>query len=198
MSEISFVLQGNKLPESVAEVVQRWKQSSGDASAQHRMRLVIELSRLSVDSGGGPFGAAVFANDGVLLSVGINRVVPWNSFEHHAECVALALAQQCNTSHFQLSAGSELVTSSAPCCMCFGKFFWSGSTRLTVAARRGDVESIVGFDEGPIPENWQHELRRRGFDVTEDVLRDEAIVVLKSYRGPLYQSATHTDEPRRS
>ena len=190
MTPVPYDLNGHALPVAVNACVAQWLGRSSESSAEHRMRLVIELSQVSVDSGGGPFGAAVFGPGGELLSVGINRVVPWNSFEYHAECVALGIAQTNNRGGFQLPPQSELVTSSSPCCMCFGKFFWSGATQLTVAARREDVEQIVGFDEGPIPTDWQETLRRRGFIVWEEVLRDHAVRVLKNYSGPVYQSRT--------
>jgi tRNA(Arg) A34 adenosine deaminase TadA len=180
-------LHERSLPEPVLRAAESFIERD-DRRLEARAKLVIELSRLSVAiDDGGPFGAAIFDERGALVSVGINRVVPWASYEFHAEVVALALAKHRAPEGFLLPADWSLVSSSAPCCMCFGRFFWSGLRHLTVCARREDVERIVGFDEGPIPEAWQDTLRQRGFMVTEDVERERACDALAAYRGPLYQ-----------
>jgi hypothetical protein len=64
-------------------------------TAESRMALAIELSRLNVDRNtGGPFGAAVFTGDDRLVSVGVNRVVPSACSVAHAEMLAFMTAQQ--------------------------------------------------------------------------------------------------------
>jgi len=67
---------------------------------------------------------------------------------------------------------------------CFGNVWWSGVSRLTVGARAEDVESITGFDEGPVPENWSELLENKSpvVKVQRDVLRSEAVEVLKRYK----------------
>jgi tRNA(Arg) A34 adenosine deaminase TadA len=184
---IAFALGANVLPAPVCAAVDAFV-ARGDRSLEARARLVIELSKLSTElDNGGPFGAAIFDERDELVSVGINRVVPWASYEFHAEGVALALAKTLVPDSYMLPASWTLLTSSAPCCMCFGRIFWSGLRGLSICARRQDVESLTGFNEGPMPLNWQDQLRSQGFAVAEDVLRDEARVVLASYRGPVYQ-----------
>jgi tRNA(Arg) A34 adenosine deaminase TadA len=184
--EIPFQLDQHALPDECRALVEAFI-DRGDASVEARGALVVALSGLSLEQRGGPFGAAVFDADGALVSVGINRVVPWKSYEFHAEGVALALAKQRAAEEFLLPADWTLVTSSAPCCMCFGRIFWSGLRGLVVCARREDVESLTGFDEGPLPAQWQQALVTRGFTVREDVARDAARSVLARYEGPLYQ-----------
>jgi tRNA(Arg) A34 adenosine deaminase TadA len=184
--QIPFQLERHSLPDECQALVEAFIHR-GDTSVPAQGALVVALSALSLEQGGGPFGAAVFDSDGALVSVGINRVVPWKSYEFHAEGVALALAKRRVTEDFLLPADWTLVTSSAPCCMCFGRIYWSGLRGLLVCARREDVESLTGFDEGPLPAQWQQALVTRGFTVREDVARDEARSVLARYEGPLYQ-----------
>lgn len=185
MTTFPTTLTGRALPARACEAIEQFAQRD-DRSLEARARLAIALSRVSI-ADGGPFGAAIFDGDGALIAAGINRVVPWNSYEFHGEVVALALAKSVYEQGYQLPASWSLVTSSAPCCMCFGRIFWSGLRELVVCARREDVESITGFDEGPLTADWQGALRSRGFVVREDVLREEARAVLHEYRGPRYQ-----------
>ena len=54
-----------------------------------------------------------------------------------------------------------------------------------------DVESLTGFDEGPIPRDWEKQFERRGISVRGGILRDEACEVLRFYResgGAVYNS----------
>ena len=56
-----------------------------------------------------------------------------------------------------------------------------------IGARAEDVESIVGFHEGPLPNNWPHLLENRpeplpSIEVSRDLMRAEARAVLKFYR----------------
>jgi tRNA(Arg) A34 adenosine deaminase TadA len=75
-----------------------------------------------------------------------------------------------------------LATSAQPCSMCYGATIWAGVDRLLIAARATDVESLAGFDEGPLPADWKGELERRGIEVITDVEREAACAVLAAYR----------------
>jgi tRNA(Arg) A34 adenosine deaminase TadA len=161
---------------------------------EERMRWVIGLSRRNVEEKtGGPFAAAVFAcGSGRLLGAGVNRVEPLRLSPAHAEVVAFAFAQRRAKSYDLSCAGdTELVASSQPCLMCLGATLWSGVTRLTFAASAADVQGVLGFDEGPLPRNWQEELARRGITVVGEFLRAEAVEALELYRrmaGTVYNS----------
>ncbi|QDX80028.1 tRNA-specific adenosine deaminase [Denitratisoma sp. DHT3] len=151
---------------------------------EERMAFVIALARRNIAGGGGPFGAAVFERDsGRLVAAGVNRVIACRCSSAHAEIVALSLAQQ-RVGGYDLGASRqpahELVSSVEPCVMCLGAVLWSGVRHLVCGARDGDARA-VGFDEGPKPAAWGEELRRRGIEVTLDVLRDQAVSVLRDY-----------------
>ncbi|MFN3964643.1 nucleoside deaminase [Silanimonas lenta] len=166
-----------------------WVHEAVDPAADYRdddakMALAIRLSALNVRHGsGGPFGAALFNAEGRLLGVGVNRVVPHSSSIAHAEMMAFATSQQ-RLQQYRLNAAGgpvTLATSSQPCCMCYGASVWAGIDRLLIGARAEDVESLAGFDEGPLPADWRGELVKRGIEVITDLRRDEARAVLAEY-----------------
>ncbi|MGH8213962.1 MAG: nucleoside deaminase [Rhodanobacteraceae bacterium] len=149
-----------------------------------RIAFTIELARRNVQNGGGgPFGAAVFDAAGKLISVGVNRVVAQRCSLAHAEILALGLAQR-RLQRFRLNRNGErytLASSAQPCCQCFGALIWAGIDTLLIGARSEDVESLTGFDEGPLPADWIGQLQERGIHVQRDLRRDEASEVLAEY-----------------
>ncbi|WP_049620817.1 nucleoside deaminase [Frateuria defendens] len=158
---------------------------------EERVGLAIALSRENVARGdGGPFGAAVFDQEGRLVAAGVNRVVPQSCSVAHAEMMAYMSAQQ-RLGTFRLNeAGGRytLATSAQPCCQCYGATVWAGVDELLIGARASDVEELTDFDEGPLPVDWIGELERRGIAVRYDILREEARAVLADYgaNGPNY------------
>ncbi|MCU0754357.1 MAG: nucleoside deaminase [Xanthomonadales bacterium] len=155
------------------------------ATDAERIGLAIRLSQLNVERrSGGPFGAAIFNEDGRLVSVGVNRVVPHHCSVAHAEMMAFMTAQ-ARLGFFRLNESGRqytLATSAQPCSMCYGATIWAGIDRLLIAARASDVETLAGFDEGPLPADWSGELQRRGIEVITDLERDAACAVLAAYR----------------
>lgn len=148
-----------------------------------RIALAIQLSRRNVEHrSGGPFGAAVFRDDR-LVGVGVNRVVPHMCSIAHAEMLALSTSQQ-RLQDFRLNhAGGRiaLATSAQPCSMCYGALVWAGIDELLIAATADDVQTLAGFDEGPLPADWRGELGRRGIAVREGLMREHARDVLRDY-----------------
>jgi tRNA(Arg) A34 adenosine deaminase TadA len=142
-----------------------------------KMALAINLSRKNVKQGtGGPFGAAVFTAAGNLVCVIAAIMLAQR---------ALGMSRLEKTSHNKY----VLATSAQPCAMCLGAVVWSGVSALLYAARRSDVESITGFDEGPLPLQWEHALSSRGIRVRGGILRARAAGVLRTYKelgGVLY------------
>lgn len=155
-------------------------------TVEERMAAVIEFSRKNVEHNtGGPFAAGVFERDsGRLVVIGVNRVVPSNCSSAHAEIVTLSLAQK-RLGTFDLGGpglpAHQLVVNGRPCAMCYGSIPWSGVRSMVVASTGADVERLTGFDEGPVHPQWRAELEARGIEVIENVLRDEACAVLRSF-----------------
>lgn len=175
---------------TVPATLPAWIATSVDVARAYRspraqVGLAIELARLNVGHAtGGPFGAAVFASNGHVVALGINRVEPLRSSLAHAEIVALAAAQQ-RLGRARINADGThytLATSAQPCCQCYGAIIWAGIDALVIGARNTDTEQLAGFDEGPLPEDWMGELAARGIRVTRDVERAAACAVLAAYR----------------
>lgn len=146
-----------------------------------RMQLAIELARRNVEHGGGPFGAAVFEREsGVVVSAGMNLVMPQNSSLLHAEVVAIMFAQASLQTYTLASGSYELVTSSEPCVQCLGACHWAGLSRLVCGAPV-ELAEAAGFDEGPRTEDWKEQLAARGTPVVTGVRSSEAGDVLVQY-----------------
>lgn len=165
--------------------------------AEERMRFVIALARENAQQGtGGPFAAAVFDGTGTLVAPGVNLVTSSNCSVLHAELVALMLAQKA-LGRYDLSEGGrqhfDLVSTAEPCAMCFGAIPWSGVSQLICGARDEDARAI-GFDEGPKLTDWVSALNSRGITVRRDVLREEAVAVLREYSssGGVIYNAGHS------
>jgi len=158
---------------------------------EDKIGLAIALAERNIEHNqGGPFGAAIFNQDGRLISVGVNRVVAQTCSVAHAEMMAYMSAQQ-RLASFRLNQDGGryvLATSAQPCCQCYGATVWAGVDELLIGARAEDVEELTEFDEGPLPADWVGELQRRGIAVRRDILRDQARSVLASYgeRGTSY------------
>ncbi len=152
-----------------------------------RMRAVIGFARKNFERGtGGPFAAGVFERDsGTLIFIGVNRVMPLGCSSAHAEVMALSGAQRLIGSYDLGGANMpalQLVVNWRPCAMCYGATIWSGVRALVIAGSDNAVETITGFDEGPMPADWIGELNKRGISVQDNLLRDEAIAVFEAFR----------------
>lgn len=153
---------------------------------EERMAAVIRFSRLNfMHNSGGPFAAGVFERDsGRLVVIGVNRVMPSNCSSAHAEVMALSLAQQLLGTWDLGGPGlpaHQLVVNWRPCAMCYGATLWSGVRSVVVAGNGPELEQITGFDEGPVHPDWRGEWEKRGLEVVEDVLREEALAVYREF-----------------
>ena len=164
-------------------------------SAEKKMEFVISASWRNVtEKTGGPFAAAIFATDsGELISLGVNLVTNQRLSILHAEIVAITLAQRKAGSYDLGASGMpthELYASTEPCVMCLGAILWSGVRHVVTGASDADARAI-GFDEGPKPEDWIHELKKRKITVSTCLNREKARNVLQYYSqigGTIYNS----------
>ena len=153
-------------------------------SNEERMRFVLKLTLQNIEKiTGGPFGAAVFEREsGQLVSVGVNVVLKQGCSAAHAEMMAIMLAQQELGTH-DLGIAElpefQLVTSGKMCAMCLGSVVWSGVREVLASAQPEDVENIVGFDEGPVPADYDQQLEKRGISIIPSFLREEGCAVLQ-------------------
>ncbi len=153
---------------------------------EERMAAVVRFSRLNFENGtGGPFAAGVFEREsGKPVVIGVNRVVPSNCSSAHAEVMTLSLAQKILGTYDLGAAGMpdyQLVVNWRPCVMCYGAVLWSGVRSLVIAGSGPELEEITGFDEGPIHPHWDDELTKRGIELVQNVLHDEAVEVYRDF-----------------
>jgi tRNA(Arg) A34 adenosine deaminase TadA len=169
------------LPAWIAEEIDAAQVFDGDEA---RVALTIRLARRNiVERTGGPFGAAIFGEDGRVIAAGVNVVVPERCSVAHAEIVAFAAAEQ-RLGRARLNDDGRryvLATSAQPCAMCYGASFWAGIDEMLIGARSSDVMAQSEFDEGPLPDDWIGELAKRGIGVKRDILRDEARALFALY-----------------
>ena len=179
-------------------ITENKKLPSHFTTLEDRMAAVIRFAELNLTHDtGGPFAAGIFEKEtGKCVIIGVNRVVPSSMSSAHAEIVTITLAQQILKT-FDLGGPEmpayQLVVNARPCAMCFGSIPWSGVRSVVVGASGPQVEKITGFDEGPIHPQWQQELRKRGIEVVEDVLHDEALKVFHRFHDtgqPIYNGRT--------
>lgn len=172
------------MPDWAAAEVERLPECLG--SNQERMRAVIRFARINFErETGGPFAAGVFERDsGRLVAMGVNRVLASGCSSAHSEVLALSLAQRAVGSWDLGGPGQpehQLVVNWRPCSMCFGAVLWSGVRSLVIAGSGPELEELTGFDEGPVPPDWVEQLGRRGIEVVDGVLREEACAVFKAF-----------------
>jgi tRNA(Arg) A34 adenosine deaminase TadA len=172
------------LPDWAVEELNRMAVDLPDHEAQ--MAAVIRFSRLNFERGtGGPFAAGIFERDsGRLVVIGVNRVMPFNCSSAHAEVMAISLAQKLLGTYDLGAPGlpaHQIVVNWRPCAMCLGAVLWSGVRTLVIAGDGPELEAITGFDEGPVHPQWQSELNRRGIEVVNNVLRQEAIAAYEAF-----------------
>jgi tRNA(Arg) A34 adenosine deaminase TadA len=133
------------------------------------MRDAVRMSLMSVDIGGGPFGAIIVRGD-EIIGRGHNQVTLRNDPTAHAEVVAIREAC-ARLESFQLQ-GCDLYTSCEPCPMCLGAILWSRLDRVWYANARADAAAI-GFDDSAFYDELAKPVERRRVPMMP-LLRDEA------------------------
>lgn len=125
----------------------------------------IELATDNVAAGGGPFGALI-VRDGGLIAEGVNRVTATLDPTAHAEVVAIRAACLA-VGDFSLP-GATLYTSCEPCPLCLSAALWARVDRIVFAADRDDA-ARGGFDDREFYELFARD--RSTWDVTIDTVR---------------------------
>jgi guanine deaminase len=138
------------------------------------MTRAIALSRESVGSGGGPFGAVV-VRDGRIIGEGVNRVVPHADPTAHAEIVAIRAACQMIGNHVLDDA--VIYTSSEPCPMCLAAIWWARMSGIVFGNSRREAAAI-GFDDENIYNDIQLPLEQRKISIRQ-LNSDEAYDVFR-------------------
>lgn len=147
-----------------------------DKNREQFMEMAIELSRKSVESGGGPFGA-VIVRDGKVVATGSNNVTINNDPTAHAEVSAIRAA--CAGSGTFKLEGCEIYSSCEPCPMCLSAIYWAGISKIYFANTRQDAKDI-DFDDSFIYDQIPLAPAKRTIP-SEEMLRAEAIKVFRMW-----------------
>jgi len=181
------------LPEWIDHIVD-WNTPLTTDSEKMALALLLAAENVQRQTGG-PFATIiVHKKSGMLLSVGVNQVVPQTNSTLHGEVMAIMMGEQ-RLRQYSLSQTAdeyELFTSCEPCAMCMGAILWSGVKRLVCSAT-GDDARAIGFDEGPVFESSYDYIQNAGIEVLREVLHKEGQAVLNQYiasGGKLYNGAT--------
>ena len=141
------------------------------------MQEAIRLSKLAVLHGNEPFGA-VLVKDGEIVYTNENQIMTQQDPTFHAE-IGL-IRRFCMETGQKDLRGYTLYSSCEPCFMCSGAMVWVKLGRLVYGASNIDLERILG-NKGC---NCSEIVFNNSFwrpQITESVLREESLAVLKEY-----------------
>ncbi len=141
------------------------------------MHQAIQLSRESIEKGGGPFGAVIVKN-GEIISKNHNRVTLNNDPTAHAEINAIRDACQ-NLNNWDLS-GCTIYTSCEPCPMCLSAIYWAKIDTIYYANTHKDAEAI-GFSDAFIYDQFVKAKQDRAIPIRR-MDANEAISVFNDWK----------------
>ena len=169
------------------------------AHLSDRMEFVLALAMRNVDQGtGGPFAAAVFEQESGRLVAGAStgwcpRTAAWPT----PRCSPSGWPRR-PLGTYDLGGSGHAATPNCQqrqmCATCLGAVVWSGVGEVVYSTTAGDVIATVGFDEGPTPPDYSHQLAHRGISVVAGIMRDEGLTVPRRYVQPAASSTTPTTE----
>lgn len=140
------------------------------------MHKAIEISQISIEEGGGPFGA-VIVQGGIIVSTGNNRVTKNNDPTAHAEIEAIRDACK-KLGKFKLS-NCTIYTSCEPCPMCLGAIYWAGIKRVFYGNNREDAK-VIDFDDSFIYDELNLKNEDKSIEMI-NILHEEAIVAFEKW-----------------
>jgi len=144
------------------------------------MRRAIQLSIESIQAGGGPFGA-VIVNDSGIVAEGSNQVTLSNDPTAHAEIVAVRNACQA-LGRFHLS-DCVLYSSCEPCPMCLAACYWARIPSLYYGNTREDAARIGFSDQFIFQEIAKNTTDRQ--ITTKQVLHTESFEAFRRWNAKL-------------
>jgi guanine deaminase len=141
------------------------------------MARAIQLAVENVRSAnGGPFGAVVVKNGGIVAE-GANQVTSLNDPTAHAEVLAIRAAC-AKLKAFELH-GCEIYTSCEPCPMCLGAIYWARISRVYFASAAADA-SKAGFDDSLIYREMAQPHAQRAIPMIQ-MMREESLAAFLAW-----------------
>ena len=153
------------------------RQGIGMQEDEKFMREAIRLSSLAVEHGNEPFGAVIVKNGEIVFS-NENQIYTRHDPTFHGE-VGL-IREFCAQTAITDLREYTLYSSCEPCFMCSGALVWVKLGRLVYGASNMELEHILG-NEGC---NCSRMVFEHSFwqpEVTEGILREEALEILETY-----------------
>lgn len=133
-----------------------------------------------IEKGYGPFLAAIYDENGNLISKTPNSVINEKCSNNHAEMNAIKAAQKKLDTYDLSKYNLSLYVTAEPCIMCAGGIMWSGIKNIYYSVSSSDVEKITGFDEGYKPD-WINQFKKRGINVYGNIESELGKQVLAEY-----------------
>ena len=153
------------------------RQGIGMQEDEKFMREAIRLSRQAVEHGNEPFGAVLVKNGEIVFS-NENQIYTRHDPTFHGE--AGLIREFCAQTAITDLREYTLYSSCEPCFMCSGALVWVKLGRLVYGASNMELEHILG-NEGC---NCSRMVFEHSFwqpEVTEGILREEALEILEKY-----------------
>ena len=141
------------------------------------MKKAIELSKLAVEHGNEPFGAVLVKNDQIVFT-NENQIYTRHDPTFHGE--AGLIREFCAQTAITDLHEYTLYSSCEPCFMCSGAMVWVKLGRLVYGASNIDLENILG-NKGCNCSKMVFDNSFWHIQVTEGIMREEALTVLKEY-----------------
>ena len=146
---------------------------------KYYMSKAIELSKSAVEHGNEPFGA-VLVKDEEIVFTNENQIYTMHDPSFHGE--AGLIRRFCAETGITDLRDYTMYSSCEPCFMCSGAMVWTKLGRLVYAASNEDLEEILGKQGCNCSDIvFQHSFWKPR--VTSGILRNEALIVLRSYFG---------------
>lgn len=144
------------------------------------LQAAIEQARQTMNQGiGGPFGAAVIAENGNILAVSSNSVLKDKDPTAHAEINAIRAACRQRGS-YDLS-GCVLYTTAYPCPMCLAAIIWANIKKVYFGCRPCDAEAI-GFRDDYIYRFIEGKCTDKSVMEITELDRDECLQLFDEYQ----------------
>ncbi len=141
------------------------------------IKRTIELAESAVVHGNEPFGA-VLVKDGEIVYENENQIYTKNDPTYHGETGLLR--NFCSETGITDLSDYTLYSNLEPCFMCAGAMVWLKLGRLVYGGSNTDLENILG-NEGCSSTKLVFENSFHRPDVTEGVLREETLKIVKEY-----------------
>ena len=154
-----------------------------NSKVERATNIILDLQKelkSGIETGAGPFLAAIYDEDDNLIAKASNSVVKDKCSNRHAEMNTIKEAELYYDTYDLAPYNLSLYVTSEPCIMCLGGIMWSGIKNVYYSVPSKRVEEITGFYEGFKP-NWLEEFKKRGITVYGNIAQEEGEKVLKQY-----------------